>query len=185
MVSRDCLTMVYHHNPGDNKIFVTCDASQRHTGAVLSFGPTWETARPVAFESHQLHGAELHYPIHEQEMLSIIHTLRKWQCNLLSSEFIVYTDHWTLQNFNMQKELSKHQVRWMEYMSQYDCMIKYISGNNNCIGDALSHLPDSVDHGPSLVTNVFEIRSDPSFVQDIKNSYHIDPWCKTLATDLA
>jgi hypothetical protein len=51
VVSHDCLTTVDHHNPGDNKIFVTCDASQRHTGAVLSFGPTWEMARPVAFES--------------------------------------------------------------------------------------------------------------------------------------
>jgi hypothetical protein len=72
VVSRDCLTTIDHHNPGSNKIFVTCDASQQRTGAVLSFGPTWETARPVAFESQQLRGPELHYPVHEQEMLSII-----------------------------------------------------------------------------------------------------------------
>jgi hypothetical protein len=85
----------------------------------------------------------------------------------------------------MQKELSKHQARWMEYMSQYDCTIRYISGNKNCVTDALSHLPDSVDHGPSLVANVFEICSDPSFVQNIKDGYCIDPWCKTLATNLA
>jgi Reverse transcriptase (RNA-dependent DNA polymerase) len=51
VVSRDCLTTIDHHNPGDNKIFVTCDASQRCTGAVISFGPTWETARLVAFKS--------------------------------------------------------------------------------------------------------------------------------------
>jgi hypothetical protein len=60
VVLRDCLTTIDHHNPGKNKIFVTCDASQQHTGAVLSFGPTWETTRPVAFESCQLHSAELH-----------------------------------------------------------------------------------------------------------------------------
>jgi hypothetical protein len=28
VVSHDCLTMIDHHNPGANKIFVTCDASQ-------------------------------------------------------------------------------------------------------------------------------------------------------------
>ncbi len=39
-----CLTVINHTNPGDNKIFLTCDASDFRTGAVLSWGPTWETA---------------------------------------------------------------------------------------------------------------------------------------------
>ncbi|RXW12425.1 hypothetical protein EST38_g13429 [Candolleomyces aberdarensis] len=52
VVSSDCLTFIDHENPGDNKIFVTTDASNIATGAVLSFGPTWETARPVAFDSN-------------------------------------------------------------------------------------------------------------------------------------
>lgn len=43
VVSAECLTVINHVNPGENKIFVTCDASDRHTGAILSWGPTWET----------------------------------------------------------------------------------------------------------------------------------------------
>jgi RNase P subunit RPR2 len=78
VVGRDCLTTINHEKPGDNKIFVTCDASKRRTGAVLSFGPTWKTARPVAFESRALGGAELNYPVHEQEMLAIVRALKKW-----------------------------------------------------------------------------------------------------------
>jgi hypothetical protein len=72
----------------------------------------------------------------------------------------------------------------MEYMSQYDCAIKYINGDDNCVADALSRLPDTVDQ-PNVVASVFEIRSDPSFVQDIKDGYHVDAWCKALAADLA
>jgi hypothetical protein len=181
IVSRDCLTTIDHQNPGENQIFVTCDASQRRTGAVLSFGHTWETARPVAFESQQLKGAELHYPVHEQEMLAI----KKWCSDLMGSHFTIYTDHQTLQNFDMQKELSKQQARWMEYMSQYDCAIKYINGDDNCVADALSRLPDTVDAQPNIVASVFEICSDPSFMQDIKDGYHVNPWCKALAADLA
>jgi hypothetical protein len=184
VVSHDCLTTIDHQNPGDNHIFVTCDASQRCTGAVLSSGPTWETARPVAFESRQLHNAELHYPIHEQEMLAIIRALKKWRSDLLGSHVTIYTNHQTLQNFDIQKELSKRQARWMEYMSQYDCSIKYINRDDNCMADALSCLPDTVDD-TSPIASVFEIRSDPSFVQDIKDGYHADPWCKALASDLA
>lgn len=185
IVSRDCLTTINHQNPGHNKIFVTCDASQKKTGTVLSFGPTWESAGPVAFESRQLHGAELHYPVHEQEMLAIIRALKKWCMDLLGSHFTIYTDHQTLQNFELQKELSKRQARWMEYMSQYDCTIHYINGDDNCVADALSSLPDSIERVPTVISGIFEIRSDPSLIEDIKEGYNMDPWCKALARDLA
>ncbi len=44
MLLADCLTVINHDNPGDNKIWVTCDASNVWTCTVLSFGTTWETA---------------------------------------------------------------------------------------------------------------------------------------------
>ena len=53
VLSRECLTTIDHDNMDGRKIFVTCDASDRRTGACLSFGETWETARPVAWESAQ------------------------------------------------------------------------------------------------------------------------------------
>jgi len=40
VVSRECLTVINHSNPGNNKIFVTTDASDLRTGVVLSWGPT-------------------------------------------------------------------------------------------------------------------------------------------------
>lgn len=185
IVSCDCLTTIDHQNLGENKIFVTCDASQKRTGTVLSFGPTWESARPIAFKSRQLCSAELHYPVHEQEMLAIIRALKKWCVDLLGSHFTLYTDHLTLQNFELQKELSKWQARWMEYISQYDCMILYINGDNNCVADALSCLPDSIDQEPTVISSIFEIKSDPTMMDDIKEGYNTDPWCKSLAHDLA
>jgi len=110
VLSHDCLTMIDHVSPGDSKIFMTCDASKCRTGSVLSFSPTLETARPVAFESRSLKGAELHYSTHEQELLSIIHALQKWRSDLLGSHFFLFTDHKTLQNFDSQKDLSMHQM---------------------------------------------------------------------------
>src|SRR5882762_4425873 len=44
VLSTDCLTTIDHINPGPNRIFVTCDASDWRTGAVLIFGETWETS---------------------------------------------------------------------------------------------------------------------------------------------
>ena len=78
VISRDCLTTIDHENPGPNKIFITCDASKRRMGAVLSFGVTWEATQPVAFESRQMNSTEWNYPVHEQEMLAIMRVLKKW-----------------------------------------------------------------------------------------------------------
>ena len=40
--SPQCLTVINHQMAGDDKIFVTCNASNWQTGATLSFGPSWE-----------------------------------------------------------------------------------------------------------------------------------------------
>ena len=40
----NCLMVINHMVPGDNKIFVTCDTRSWRTGMTLSFGPTWEMA---------------------------------------------------------------------------------------------------------------------------------------------
>jgi hypothetical protein len=47
VVGTDCLTTINHENPGDNKVFVTTDTSDRCSGVMLPYGPTWKTARPV------------------------------------------------------------------------------------------------------------------------------------------
>ena len=44
VVSADCLTTIEHDNMGENSVFVMCDASNRQTGADLSYGLTWESA---------------------------------------------------------------------------------------------------------------------------------------------
>lgn len=83
-------------------------------------------------------GAELNYPVHEKEVLAIIRALHKWRVDLIGSAFTIYTDHRTLENFDMQKDLSCRQVRWMEFMSRYDCKIIYIKGDDNTVADSLS-----------------------------------------------
>lgn len=195
VVSADCLTVIDHDNPGNNKIFVTCNASDYRTGAVLSWGPTWETARPVAFDSMQLKGAQKNYPVHEKELLSIMRTLKKWRSDLLGSPIHVYTNHRTLENFETQKDLSRRQARWQEFMSQYEMDIIYIRGEDNTVADALSRLP--LDDTPvtdieeehltpwktwanmsNSVNAVLSINADKSFLDSLKCGYDSDPFCR-------
>ena len=138
VVSRECLTVIDHDKLKTHKIFVTTDASDRCTGAVLSFGTSWETARPVAFDSSTLKDAELNYPVHEKELLAVIRAIKKWKYDLLGSPFFVYIDHKTLLNFDTQKDLSRRQARWMETLSMYDFKFVYVKGQDNTMADALS-----------------------------------------------
>lgn len=83
-------------------------------------------------------GAQLNYLVHEKEMLAIIRALMKWRVDLLGIPFLVYTDHKTLENFHIQRDLSWCQACWMEFMSQYDAKIVYVKGEDNTVANALS-----------------------------------------------
>ncbi len=185
VVSAECLTTIDHQNPGDNKIFVTCDASDWRTGATLSFGTSWETARPVAFDSLQLKDAEKNYPVHEKELLAIIRALKKWRSDLLGVPIFVYTDHRTLENFDTQRDLSRRQLRWQEYMSQYDMTIIYIRGEDNCVADALSRIPPNAfpnELNQPPIASVLSITSDRDILDAIIKGYTTDTFCQRVAS---
>ena len=56
---------------------VTTDASDYAIGAVLS-QDHGKGEQPIAYESRKMTAAELNYPIHEKELLAIIHAIRLW-----------------------------------------------------------------------------------------------------------
>lgn len=179
VMSPECLTTIDHNNPRKNKIFLTCDVSDYATGAVLSWGETHESARPVAFDSAQLRGAELNYPVHEKELLAIMRALKKWRSELLGAHVEIYTDHRTLQNFVTQRDLLRRQAQWSEYMSQYNLDIHYIKGELNEAADALSRRTDTAGFD-QVCAAVLSIGADESIWKRIIGGYALDPWCKKL-----
>ncbi|GKE37166.1 putative reverse transcriptase domain-containing protein [Tanacetum coccineum] len=50
----------------------------------------------------------------------------------------VFTDHKSLQHILNQKELNIRQCRWLEFLSDYDCEIRYHPGKANIVANALS-----------------------------------------------
>lgn len=121
---------------------VHTDASGFATGAVLQ-QDQGKGLQPIAYMSRKMLDAETRYPVHEQEMLAIIHALLLWRHYLMGRKFVVMTDHRSLQYFKTQPQLSNRQIHWKDIIANFDFDIEYIEGKTNIVADGLSR---RVDH---------------------------------------
>ena len=122
---------------------VETDASDYALGGVLGQRKEGKL-HPVAFYSKKLHGPELNYPIHDKELMAIIDAFREWKHYLsgASHQVKVYTDHKNLTTFTTTKDLNKRQIRWSEFLSEFNFEIIYRKGSENGRADALSRRED-------------------------------------------
>ncbi|MBW0590954.1 hypothetical protein O181_130669 [Austropuccinia psidii MF-1] len=131
-----------HFNPSLPNIVET-DASNYAFGSVLS-QVNDSGKHPIAFDSRKLLQAELNYETHEEELLGILWSLKRWRAFLLSlsDSFEVLTDHSSLKYFMSSKVLTCHQASWEEFLSEFHCSITYHQGRLATLPDALSHPDD-------------------------------------------
>jgi hypothetical protein len=130
------------------------DASDFAIGAVLQ-QDQGRGLQPVAFLSKKMLPAETRYPVHEKELLAIVHALTHWRHYLHGSRsrFVVRTDHNSLQFFHTQPMLSGRQARWKDKLAEFDFTIEYVPGTTNVVADAFSrradHRPSAPSPGPA------------------------------------
>lgn len=116
-----------------------CDASGKAIGGVLS-QEVEGILQPIAYESRKLSGAELNYPVHEQELLAIVHCCKVFRCYIEGRKTRIQTDHASLKYLKTQKNLSRRMARWLEFLETLDIQIEYYPGKLNVVADALSRL---------------------------------------------
>jgi hypothetical protein len=78
----------------------------------------------------------------------------------------VHTDHPMLENFNIQHNLSRCQACWMEFLTQFDCCIIYVKGQDNTVADALSRI-DFGETSESLALAPFDEDTDSTAVASV------------------
>ncbi|GJR15880.1 putative nucleotidyltransferase, ribonuclease H [Tanacetum coccineum] len=117
---------------GSEDFVVYCDASLKGFGAVLM-----QREKVIAYASRQLRKNEENYTTHDLELGAVVFALRLWRHYLYGTKCTVYTDHKSLQYILDQKELNMRQRRWIELLSDYDCVIRYHPGKANVVADAL------------------------------------------------
>ncbi|GKB96211.1 putative reverse transcriptase domain-containing protein [Tanacetum coccineum] len=97
---------------GSEDFVVYCDMSLKGFGAVLM-----QREKVIAYASRQLRKNEENYTTHDLELGAMVFALRLWRHYLYGT---------------------KCTRRWIELVSDYDCVIRYHLGKANVVADALS-----------------------------------------------
>ncbi|GJZ53605.1 putative reverse transcriptase domain-containing protein [Tanacetum coccineum] len=118
---------------GSEDFVVYCDASLKGFGAILM-----QREKVIAYASRQLRKNEENYTTHDLELGAVVFALRLWRHYLYGTKCNVIHMHKSLHYILDQKELNIRQRRWIEFLSDYDCVIRYHPGKANVVADALS-----------------------------------------------
>jgi hypothetical protein len=124
----------------------------------------------VAYESRILNSAERNYHTTDKKMLGVVHALKIWRCYLEGTNFKVLTDHQPLVHFPTQPILSRRQVRWSEFIQQFDLKWEFVPGVDKP-ADSLSRLGDpSKETKLNMIGMVFSKFGTPSKFRMIGSS---------------
>ena len=124
----------------DAQLIVETDASDYALAAILSIINEDNEVHPVAFHSHTFTVAELNYNTHDKELLAIFEAFKIWRHYLegLVYPIDVVMDHKNLEYFSTTKVLTWRQVRWSEYLFQFNLVIRFRPGRLGTKLDALT-----------------------------------------------
>lgn len=131
---------VLAHWEPNRPLIVETDASDYAVAAILSIVADDNEIHPVAFYSRTLQAAELNYDTHDKELLAIFEAFKSWRQYLEGSgdPIDVVTDHKNLEYFSTTKILTRRQVRWSEYLHQFNMVIRFRPGKLGGKPDAMT-----------------------------------------------
>ena len=140
-------------------IWVTTDGCLTGGGGYVSQGIDPDNAKVVGFWSGKWSAAQQNYPVHEQELLALVESLKRFRGILHGTKFTVRTDHKALIHLKKQRDLSPRQHRWLDVLNEFDFEIEYIPGETNELADALSRIYSDDQDGV--------VRAETEYVDDV------------------
>ena len=140
-----CSAELLVHYDLEKELVVSCDASPRGLGAVLSHVFPGNVERPIEYASRTLIPAEKNYSQIDREALAIVFAVKKWHNYLAGRHFVIYTDNKPLlglfgTNKPIPQVVSPRVERWMVLMGCYSYELRYRPAKQHGNADALSRL---------------------------------------------
>ncbi len=152
------------------QLVVETNASNYAIAAILSIYLEDGEIHPITFLSQSLHNAKLNYDTHDKELLAIFEAFKYWHHYLEGSvdSIDVVMDHKNFKYFSTTKILTRWQVRWSKYLSQFNLVIRFHQGNSE------ENRMHSLDDGTSIqkreIVNMQQSILTISILYSLKNN---------------
>jgi RNase H-like domain found in reverse transcriptase len=124
--------------------------------------------------------AKCNYEIYDKELLAIIRCFEGWRSELQGSYYPIHmlTDYQNLEYFITIKQLTRRQVYWSEFLSQFDFIIRYRPSSQGQKPDALTRrsqdFPASADD-PRIAYQNHTLLRQENLDANIKDKLHAAP----------
>ena len=180
-------TLAYPDNSKPYILYV--DASKDCVGACLTQpdetleppeNPYFKNEKPIYFLSHRLTKTQQRWSTIEREAYALFFSLQRLNYYLNGAKIIVRTDHKPLLCLFNQEIKSKRCERFYYSIASYNVTLEYIRGDQNCIADLLSRLPDAPRRPPTADSEKDPEQTEPDITDKTYeigyiNSNRIDP----------
>ncbi|KAI5726039.1 hypothetical protein M8J77_023179 [Diaphorina citri] len=174
VLKKDNTLALYDPN---KETILTCDASTKGLGAVLSQIQSNGEVRPVYFCSRTLAGAEQHYANIEREALAITWACTRLEEFILGKDITIETDHKPLLQLLQTTQISELTPRIQRFrlrLMRYNYKLVYVPGKHLLCADFLSRNPIKFDTNHELTedTRVYVkllIQTIPTTDENLKN----------------
>ena len=128
-----CEAFILRYFDPSKQCFMEINSFDYVNASVLSQLDDEGVLHPVVYFSKKMTPAKCNYKIYNKKLLAIIWCFEEWQPELKGTGLPVkvFTDHKGLEYFMSTKKLTPRQVRWAEFLSEFNFVISYQSGKKN------------------------------------------------------
>ena len=139
-----CEAPIFCHFDPSKQCFVETDSFDYVNTGVLSQLDDESVLHLVAYFSRKMAPAKCNYEIYNKKLLAIIWYFEEWRPELEGTGLPVkvFIDYKGLEYFMSMEKLTPRQVRWVEFLSEFNFVISYQSGKKNDKVDALTRKPN-------------------------------------------
>ena len=139
-------TFILHHFDQTCETILKTDSFNYVNNEVLSQYNDEELLHSIAFYSKNISSAECNYEIYDKKLLIIIQAFKHWWLKLKLTDISIkmFIDHQALISLMKDKELSRHQIHWVQKLADFNFKIMYWSDKQNIKIDALTRRADFV-----------------------------------------
>ncbi len=139
-------TSILHHFDQIRETILKTDSFNYVNDEVLFQYDDEEVLHSIAFYSKNMFSAECNYKIYNKKLLIIIQAFEHWwfKLKLIDISIKMFIDHQAFISLMKDKELSKHQMRWVQKLADFNFKIMYWFDKQNIKIDALTRWADFV-----------------------------------------